>query len=72
MANAVPLPGDRLDQFACLREDDKNLLQEWLLEKTQKNAKSVIAKNTRELLEIDTQKTEYALGELLPILSTVW
>lgn len=62
------LPGDRLDQFACLREDDKNLLQEWLLEKRQKNANSVIAKNTRELLEIDTQKTEYALGELLPVL----
>ncbi len=66
MTNAPNLPGsERLDEFACYRTDNRNLMDQWLSDKQMRNVKSHTLRSTSDLLELDTARTEYALGMIL-------
>lgn len=63
MANAPLSHNDNLDIFACSRTDSKDLINHWANDKSMRNARYQVLRDTGELLELDTSRTEYALGK---------
>jgi hypothetical protein len=57
-----------LDKHLCVRTDGKDLIKEWIEDKTSKNLSYQYLTNEKDMKSLDTENTEYILGEWLPII----
>lgn len=62
---AYETPQDPLDPFTCYRTDKRDLMNQWANDKSLRGVRYQIVKDTGELMELDTSRTEYALGKFL-------
>lgn len=71
MTNAPYTPYDALDVFTCYRTDNKDLIGQWVSDKANHGLRYQVVRDTGELLELDTSRTEYALGINTALVSCV-
>ncbi|XP_046985185.1 alkaline phosphatase-like isoform X1 [Schistocerca americana] len=62
VSNASTLPGDPIDTWACYRQDGRNLIEDWKLDKISRNATYSVLRNVTDLRNLDISETDYVLG----------
>ncbi|KAF2356190.1 Alkaline phosphatase [Trinorchestia longiramus] len=61
-ANATNMTGDPVDPDDCRRQDNRNLMKEWLDEKNAGSAKAALVHSKSDLMELKTQELDYLMG----------
>ena len=62
--NAPNLPNDPIEE-GCVRTDGRDLIAEWAQGKESEGARYAVVNNTRSLLNVDTNTTDFILGTYL-------
>lgn len=52
----------KFDDWTCLRNDNRNLIEEWKTDKLANKFEHAVALNTKQLFEVNTTQTDYLLG----------
>ena len=65
--NPSSTPEDPVNRanYTCTRKDGRDLIAEWTRGKEAEGARYAVPKNKKELLQVDTSKTDYLLGEII-------
>nr|XP_014289943.1 alkaline phosphatase, tissue-nonspecific isozyme-like isoform X2 [Halyomorpha halys] len=61
-ANSSSSPGDPIETGSCTRTDGRDLIAEWAKEKQSQGLNYAVPTNTKTLLEVNTDDTDYLLG----------
>nr|XP_045602751.1 alkaline phosphatase-like isoform X1 [Procambarus clarkii] len=54
--------GVATDKWSCLRRDNRNLTNEWLLQKKAYGNNAQYVQNKQQLMDLDTEETDYLIG----------
>lgn len=53
---------DPIDTWACYRQDGRDLIDEWMRDKSSRNLAYKVVQNNEELSQVDTDTVDYLLG----------
>lgn len=61
--NITNTTNDQIDTWSCRRNDGRDLIQTWKIDKEKKKATYKFLRNTGDLRNLDIDKTDYVLGK---------
>lgn len=53
---------DPIDTWACYRQDGRDLIHEWIKDKSSRNLAYKVVQNNKELSQVDIDNVDYLLG----------
>jgi len=53
---------DPIDKWACYRQDGRDLINEWMRDKSDRNLAYKVVQNNEELSQVDIDNVDYLLG----------
>lgn len=62
-ANSPPNPKETVEKSLCVRSDRRDLIREWIDDKQSNNLSHQLLTNVHDIKSLDTEQTEYVLGE---------
>jgi len=62
-ANSPPNPKETVEKSLCVRSDRRDLIREWIDDKQSNNLSHQFLTNVHDMKSLDTEQTEYVLGE---------
>ncbi|XP_049875109.1 alkaline phosphatase [Pectinophora gossypiella] len=62
VSNATGTESDPLNAWGCLRQDGRNLIEDYKTDKRNRGLNSSVVSNNKELQDLDIENTDYLLG----------
>lgn len=62
VSNVENTPEDPIDTWSCLSKDGRNLIQDWAMDKKNRNLRHAVVENNEDLDKLNHKDVEYVMG----------